>query len=1481
MESSDQQSETPKKARVINSAYDSESFESDGSIHVDGLVGSATISPSGRDIALASPDGLAIIDLDSPYNPPRRLKSRGFPWLVCDVQWSPFAARDYWVVSTANHRALVWNLNLREDTNSGSVEHSLQGHSRAITDINFSAHHPDTLATCSVDGYVHWWDLRRPREPVLSFCDWFAGATQVKFNRQDPHIIASAHDRFLHIWDDRKSAKPIKSISAHTSKIYGIDWNRTRSTGIATCSLDKTIRFWDYGKDDDKQLEHIVNTDFPVWRARHTPFGWGFLAMPQHEPGDLYLYDRLWSNDSPVEVSPRPVTVFSGHGDHKVKEFLWRSRGGISDDNIDNREFQLVSWGTDNELRLHCLDAKTYSAVGHVKGGAARKGLRLTRQGATYKTFRTLDDSSSRDHDRKMGTMSDHRGNLGPIQYKQSATSHGGRTVSQIHRHLRSAWRGPSMKAKVDGKHVDRSQAQLGWMKGITMTKRRPSAHARLHASKDYGLLGHNYPDDEWGEPDTIQEELLQISTQIPKVKWDNIDMDNLTLNASLTGPWGSDGELIFVKVKIDIPSEYPKLKAPKFMIEKTSFMSEDTHKEIMKEVHMLADKFLQRKQNCLEVILTYLLGEIDLESSTTFFKNVRDFDDFDALADESSSDEDDDMRNSMSQDLSLADVDNALLPLPHRTMPPEPRTCGAYFSHDGRLVCFFPAKEKKIRPLFSTSAELYNRERSKGDRVFAGFGRLACDLPSTQKHATDEASAIDNLSNEPEGDFSSNRQLEKTWSEDRSVLSSGGGTGVGTGTGTGTNGRRRFGRPRNVIAIHDMRSELPSKREYAEEYIVFGNGADVCEHNARVAEKYGDNDLVVIWRYLALLLSKGVPLEVLSRESNQASILVTAREVASNANNASRAGHSSAADSSGLKARVKWGQHPLAKELISELFDHFERLADTQMLAMLSCVFFEPQADNEDVAYSEYLLPQSHMPLRMKIPSFSLDYFPTRASALKWKAQSRGYANSAVTTPATLHTPKLYAGSHASQECLSNGDQGNNPNSCGETPSVKDKSKAKDSEPAPSAVSRSPSNRGILRASSGLASALAVALPKSFIGGGGSGGGGDAGGSSSASPPNQVRKRPSPVEYILNALAPASKTSGASTSVPKNTSGEPGGGRTSLSDEGCGEDEMLPLVPTSVNIVHTDQSIFDDDGWLSKPFLESNRADIYSKYRYAYATMLQAWDQPISRLEILKFNNLPGVSATAVTNANFHDSTTLRHGAIATEEHRKTGSSPIVMGIRDQLQNLIASERGLDVTGICRIHETQLEPARYTFSQQNIGGATGSCDRCNKVQSRLKCVYCLGEIEGLFSSCLSCGCAHHTTCLLEWLDGGETLCPAGDECNCAEELVNAQVESWSALQGVMTKIRDKSSNLPGASDEEDEDDDDDDDDEDDDNNSNGNFARGRSSWARLYSGDAPNSEQKKPAAPQSSAILSFGRLRQVAPWSRAASLRRASKRTG
>ncbi|KAK0378328.1 WD repeat-containing protein [Colletotrichum limetticola] len=1421
------QLDAPKKGKPIKSAFDSESFDADGTIHVAGLVGSATIAPSQRDVALASPEGLSIIDLDSPYNPPRRLSSHGSPWLVTDVQWSPFAVRDYWVVSTANHRALVWNLNLRDDSTSGAIEHSLQGHSRAITDINWSAHHPDQLASCAVDGYVHCWDLRRPRQPVLTFCDWFAGATQVKYNRQDPHILASSHDRWLHIWDERRPSEPLKSIGAHTSKIYGIDWNRTTSTKIVTCSLDKHIKFWDYASDQDVP-DRVIRTEFPVWRARHTPFGQGLLAMPQNEPGDLYLYDWRTPPKDPEEGPTEPVAVFPGHGNHKAKEFLWRSRGSITEDALDNRDFQLVSWGEDNELRLQQVDPSILESVGYVKGMAANKNVVLTRKGAAYKTFRTVEDTVSRD--RRSATMSDPRNSA---QYRQSALTMGMRSGPTTYSKLGAAWKGSSMKAKSTSREMDRSQAHIGWMKGIMMNKRKTSTDSPRRAdSKDSSMFSPGYMDDDkWGEPETIQEEFLRISMQLPKVKWEHIDMDNLTLNASLNGPWGANSDPIFIKVTVDIPSNYPKAKAPRFYIEKTGFMSDKTHRKIEHEIHELCQQFLERKQNCLDVAFSYLLGEIDLAASTNFFKNVKDLDDpLDGLGSESSSEDENDIpaggSASMSQELPPnAEAESTLAANNRPTIPPLPRFCGARFSNDGRLVCFFPTKEEKARALLFTPAEPM-RERSKGEPVFAGFGRLAHDSPPGKRYGNDEMSATDEQSDSDVSTGSSSssdsestsinkmslwyqprHRFKRTWSDNRSVRSSGGGTGVGTGTGTGSLRRRPGAKSKNVVSLHDLSDILPAKKEFAEDYAIFGDGAEVCEHNAQVAEKHGCQDLVDVWRYLSLILRRDIPLELSNMDRHQNSILIIARDALA------RFSHEGSPvtktingkDTADFNGRVKWGNHPLARDFISDLFDYFEKTADIQMLAMLSCIFSEAFTE-DSVAYAESHLTQPDTPLPMKTPAFSLDYFPTDASL--WTYNTRSQTNSAITTPRTLHTPIRYSGSQGSaEEMLWTGDPGSNSYSCGETPPPRGKEYLGEGDQTPS-LSTSPSGRTLSRANSGLTSSFAINFPRPFSG--------VATGTTTAasSPPNHGRKRPSPAETILSTLAPSAP--GAVTWGGSTIMGDSGTARTSLSDDEVYRDDLFSMVPIGVSVHMEDQTIFDDDGWMTTPLLEANRADMYATYRYVYAEILQMWNQPLARLEIMKFNVLQQGQGGTGSIDDFHDtysiadtSTTIQqhhhdqqHQSHQAQHHQQQphNTSPILLGKKEQLQALVASGRGLDVTGVCRVHETQLEPLKYTSaSATRSGGAVGACDRCRRPQYQLLCVYCREPVDALYPPCLGCGCAFHEACLAEWHAAGEVTCPAGDECNCVEEASSGQVESWAAMMGALRKGQQPASGISSA----------------------------------------------------------------------------------
>ena len=499
-----------EEPKGLASAFDSPTFGQDGSFRLDKPVGSASISPCGRDVVLASRQGLHIIDLDLPWSPPRHL-AHHTPWEVADVQWSPFSSRDYWVVSTSNQKALVWNLALANV--HSSVEHVLHGHSRAITDINFSAHYPDILATCAVDSFVHCWDLRHPSRPALTFCDWFAGATQVKWNRQNSHVLASSHDKFLRVWDDRKGAYPLRSIEAHATKIYGVDWSRTESSNLVTCSLDRTIKFWNYANEKDEP-DRILHTPFPVWRARHTPFGFGLLAMPQRGDHDLHLYDRRIDTVKDDGHRVTAVHRFDGHDD-QVKEFLWRPRGTVSE-NVDDREFQLVSWGTDRILRLQKVDEEILGNVGYKKGMQVKRSMNITRKNAVYKTFRE-DPSRTEGNTLEGDGPFDGAGALG--MGSAAAISMSRAPVPFIGGYGTGDFASPMIGQRMG---ASTEMDPISWMRGVKIGKREPSPSG-MHQSVSSIFSPSLKTDPTWDGFDSLGEEITHVGEKFTKVKFEEV----------------------------------------------------------------------------------------------------------------------------------------------------------------------------------------------------------------------------------------------------------------------------------------------------------------------------------------------------------------------------------------------------------------------------------------------------------------------------------------------------------------------------------------------------------------------------------------------------------------------------------------------------------------------------------------------------------------------------------------------------------------------------------------------------------------------------------------------------------------------------------------------------------------------------------------------------------------------------------------------
>ena len=1262
---------------------------------------------------------------------------------------------------------------MSEDTPQGAIEHTLHEHTRAITDINFSASHPDMLATCAVDGYVHCWDLRRPRQPVHTFVDWFAGATQVKYNRQDPHILASSHDRWLRIWDIRKGAVPVRSINAHESKIYGVDWNRTRATSLATCSLDKSIKFWDYAVDLDDP-ERIIRTDYPVWRARFTPFGWGVLAMPQDTPGHVHLYDTRLREDQPKDSAVQVAKTFPGHGNHKVKEFLWRSRGGVTDEGIDDREFQLVTWGEDNELRLKPVDAETLHGVGYVKGTQLRARLNVTRKGSIYRTFRSIDGASA---DKKPTTASGPRPMTSGIRVSALSAGMKSRTGSQGSRGL-SITRPSTMKGKHKSRKGDQNhQQQIGWMSGIRISKQENGASKRP-PSRRLSLLQPEFEEeDEWDAPETWQEEIIRIHKQLPKIAFDNVDMDKRIVNVSMNGPWGWGGEPIYVKVAITFPAQYPEGQSPTFNIGKTSLLSVPMHDKIKKELGQIASRCLTSRKGCLQATLCYLLGEASAEASTAFLKLASDIEqDIEDVTVESSSDEegDENLANSstmLSQELESSATGDMLGNMSRNSKVPLPNRCGARFARNGQLVCFFPPQIERYKKLFDKQ-DFDDPMRTRGESGFEAFGRLynnGSPVPRIKTYSTvDESRILSDASDESDTSSSSDsdssnfptarfrmtdywRNTSRRNNHRSPTIVSQKSSAAGTGT---TNMGKVKMKPRNTVEIYDVNTFLPSKVELAKHYIIFGPGPDVCRHNADVASKYGLQELADIWKYAGLLLNNEVPLDVFDKgDTDPVLVMAKTKPV--------RSGSSSNSSDSGIElsfdrcqkpafsGRVKWGHNPLAKRLISDLFDYYIKLADTQMLAMLSCIFSEPPS-KEPIPDAE---PQSALPrtpLSQKTPAFSLEYFPTDAAA--WNNQQK------VAT--------IYGSAGSGNETY-----GSDPTSysTGETPPFKVNIDHGNHQ----SLSTSPENaRYLRRTNSGLGAAFVSSFARPFST------------SSSSSPPvgpNQPRKRPGQVESMLNSAI----TWGNNTVL--------GAVKEQVDADEMSDDEDLPSQTnaqptTGINIAMINQSAFDDEGSMNTTLLDPADSHLFERYRLAYADLLFSWHCPLARLEILKFNQLRDEYLLPLSQTD----QSLQSPSHLAKIRPPPPPSPIILGRRDAIR---PAPYGLDVTGYCLKHESRLAPLPST----TIGGAAGRCERCKQTQKQLRCIICLESIVALYPACLSCGCVTHQACLEEYheQDGG-TMCPGGCDCECGIRASKGLVESWEGLMGELGRLKTKDSETEG-----------------------------------------------------------------------------------
>jgi hypothetical protein len=1273
-----------------SSAFESSTFAQTASVAVDDEIGAASISPCGRDVVLASRGGLRIIDLDNLWSLPLFIPNQS-SWDVADVQWSPFAARAEWIASTRNQLALVYNLSMPYNNKKAPIEYTLRAHDRAITDINFSAHHPDLLATCGVDSFVFVHDLRTQQTP-LKLADFTAGATQVKWNRQNDKIIASAHDKYLHIWDTRRGATPLTTIAAHSTKIYGIDWNRNDAKKIMTCSLDSTIKLWNnVGVNANITTpRRIIHTHYPVWRARHTPFPHGILAMPQRGNSSLWLYNHV-NDSSPSTFDSTPAHAFTGHEpDAQVREFLWRTRGS-TDNDVDDRDFQLVSWGTDKHLRLHQIDPELLqTSVGFRKGEPLIEQSSATRRGATYVTYRDgpVQTTTATTRDEFGPPRTQKKGNLSTLLQNFSlnddirGSRRRGETQPRVHVEAMSR---ETMTAVPIRRNDPRVVTHITWMDGVKVGNRHNDVN-------DYRERPNQHDRDEkypYQAQNDLGAEISYVGNKYKKLTFETIDVPGRRITIALSGPWGDydatidEVKVAFLRLTIRFPPGYPSTtdnvppgagpirSATPLNIDferTTAAISKESQDELTSNMAFIAEACAERGREALEAVLSYALGERGLNDSLHLLGDTQLLDDLGPLQGGESSSEDEDHEGEFTNDLMQSSHTNANVPLPNQ--------CSVRFAANGSLIVARIPSTKSAPALDAIQFQIARtlRHGPSKDDIFDSFGRFATQRihDSYGESSPDSSAGSWETSSSPSSSSGShagnahigNFQPPLAWQKAASRFQS-------RNSLPSSSGAAKLAlKPKSIVSTFTSALDefIPSKRILAEDYQIFGSGPDVCQHNSEIARRHGFEDLADIWMLCKLILNNEVPLEILPQSHRREQVLVVARRAlvrikrkdsgldlqfdeADNVTNPQ------------LTGRIKWGDHAVVTWLLPALFDHFERLADIQMLAMLSCIFAEPAA-REGVTSTMAKMRHSHLPMSMEAPAFSLDYFPSADAA--WSLFKP--ALSLPSTPAhsrfampvndfgwqrlskTLDT----YGSHGS----SNGPWGSDtvpsdfvtPYSTGHTPPHISRAStmrsAHTASHTPYSTSPEQSQTALKRSSTANFASAVAALSRPFS--------------------NAISSSP-PVKSRTDDLSTSAPTSGVTwgattfygsdnhdrrslTPIRSKHGKRASFGQTervsvdyiydSDSDyEHLDEDEdsegvseyVRPLTPrvetgdggSGIKVTLKNQDQFDDEACVSRPLLDMSRDWLYRAWREQYAEMLSCWGLVSARAEVLKFNGL------------------------------------------------------------------------------------------------------------------------------------------------------------------------------------------------------------------------------------------------------------------
>lgn len=249
-----------------------------------------------------------------------------------------------------------------------------------------------------------------------------------------------------------------------------------------------------------------------------------------------------------------------------------------------------------------------------------------------------------------------------------------------------------------------------------------------------------------------------------------------------------------------------------------------------------------------------------------------------------------------------------------------------------------------------------------------------------------------------------------------------------------------------------------------------------------------------------------------------------------------------------------------------------------------------------------------------------------------------------------------------------------------------------------------------------------------------------------STSPTDRIKEQP-----LLSSSAPTTTaiTWGRDVILNANERIRP---NSFLTNDLTGDDDSITEMDADedvlvVDVLLKDQNLLAGGVRESTLLLSGIAPEKLRAYRSAYAHLLNIWDMPVARCELLKY----GSSTT-----------------YAGSEMPRTLQAPLGLD-RSLLEPDTKAESGL--AGLEFVIRC---PTCGKLAQRNSVGALAKwqCGFCKRTRLRVPCSICNEAVDGLYKGCANCGHIAHFDCLEQWLAENGYLdveCETGCGCFCSE----------------------------------------------------------------------------------------------------------------